>query len=108
MTNLLNVMLSDGEAPAAPAADAPFLTSGLLLGDARRRSRLDADGAGLLFLRDLALQLDRQKAVRQAGPHHLHMVGELETALEFAGRDAAIEVFLLLGRRLRRAGDQKL
>src|SRR5215207_4563578 len=40
----------------------------------------------------LALQLDNQQAVLEAGALHLHEVGEVEAPLEAARRQAAVEV----------------
>src|SRR6267378_8174486 len=53
---------------------------------------LDGDRPRLLLLGDLALQLDRQQAIGQLRAHDLHMVGELEAALEVAAGDAAIQI----------------
>src|SRR6185503_18499773 len=70
---------------------------------------LDLDRPGLLLLRDLTLQLDGQQAVGELRPDDLHMVGELEAALEVAAGDAAIEELLaLVGVRRGLAGDQEL
>src|SRR4029079_13535198 len=61
--------------------------------------RLDGDHAGLLLLRDLALQLDGEQAVGELGALDLDVVGELEAALEVAAGDATVEELLLLGGR---------
>src|ERR1700754_1961096 len=79
----------DGRRTTAPALP-------LLLGDgALCGIRLDANRARFLLLRDLALELNRQQAVRELRGHDLHVVGELEVTLEAAARDATIEILLL-------------
>src|SRR3954466_3850874 len=99
-------------APPSPRrrlAAGRFTTSGLVGQSRLGRLRLDLDGAGLLLFGDLALQLDGEQAVGELRTDDLHMVGELEAALEVAAGDAAIEVLLVVV-RVRRAlpGDQKL
>src|SRR4051812_40366837 len=81
-----------------------------LLGLALRQSGgvADRDLARLHFFGQLALELDGQEAVLQLGPRHLHVVGELEAALEPAGGDAAIEVVLLLLAGLLAGDDQQV
>src|SRR5712675_962032 len=88
--------------PAAPSSPgAAWLQAASLHCRLVRESRLgglglDLDGTGLLLFRDLALQLDRQQAVGQLRTRDLHMVGELEAALEVTAGNAAIEVLLLV------------
>src|SRR4051812_16600908 len=95
--------------PRSSLAAGRFATSGLVGQNRLGRLRLDLDRPGLLLLGDLALQLDGQQAVGELRADDLHMVGELEAALEVASGDAAVEVFLALV-RVRRAlpGDQEL
>lgn len=81
----------------------------LVLSDgALARLGVDADWARLLLLGNLALKLDGQHSIGQAGAHHLDVIGELEDALEVAAGDAAVEILLLLGRWLGPAVDQQL
>src|SRR3954451_2745124 len=63
-----------------------------LLARADGLRRLDLDATRPQLLRHLARELDRQQPVLEARPLHLDVVGELEPALERAGRDAAVEV----------------
>src|SRR4029450_7881916 len=96
------------KAPRATAAPSSLEEAGQL-GRQRRLGRLDGDRTGLLLLRDLALQLDRQQAVGKLRPDDLHVVGELEAALEVTAGDAAIEILLVVLAVLRGlAGDQEL
>ena len=58
----------------------------------------DGDLARLLRLGDLAHEVDVQEAVLEVRAGHLDVVGELEAALEGAGRDALIEHLALRSR----------
>src|SRR5262245_11111601 len=65
----------------------------------------DGDAAGLKPLRHVAHQLDMEQAVLDAGALHLDVIGELETALEVARGDAAVQELALLLLGLLGAGD---
>jgi len=69
---------------------------------------LDADRPGLLLLGELALEIDAQHTLGKARTHDLDVVGELEAPLEVTAGDAAIEIFLVLGRRMALAADKQL
>src|ERR1700722_2320449 len=51
----------------------------------------DRDDAGLFRFRDLAYQIDMQETVLKIRAFYLNAVGELERALEGAGRDALVK-----------------
>ena len=69
----------------------------------------DRDLARLLGLGDFAYEVDVQEAVLERGALHFDMLGELERALEGAGRDALIEhvTFVLFGLGLLLALDRQ-
>ena len=75
--------------------------------DLLRLSNADLDLTRLRGLRDFAGQLDMQHAVREARADDLDVVGEAETTLEGAPRDAAMQVIVMLRLLLRLAGHQK-
>jgi hypothetical protein len=52
----------------------------------------DGDLARLHSLRDAPNQLDVRQPVVVRRPIHLHVIGQVELALELLGRDAAIDV----------------
>src|SRR4051794_24905630 len=66
----------------------------IVLADRLRSSaaRCDHDPAGLHGLGHLAHERDRQQAILQPGPVHLHVVGQVEGLLERASRDPAMEI----------------
>src|SRR5262249_6785545 len=57
---------------------------------------VDSDGPRLAGFRNLTHQLDMQQAIDQLGAGDLHIVGQLELALEGARADAAMQVLRLL------------
>src|SRR5689334_25273231 len=105
----LRVMRVTLQAKEKGVACATPFRSNFLVGQGRLGLALDLDCPGLLLLRDHALELDGEQAVGELRTGDLHMVGQLEAALEVAAGDAAIEVLLaLVGARRALAGDQQL
>ncbi len=61
---------------------------------------LHLDAARPQDLRYLAHELDGEQAIRQAGPHDLDVIRELEALLERACSDAAVQGFSFRARRI--------
>src|SRR5690606_32997640 len=80
--------------------------------DLRRRAGADRDRPRTHPLRKVPHQVDVEEPVLEVGALHLDMIGELEPALEAAGRDAAVQVaplaLALLGLLLAAHGERAL
>src|SRR5262245_63013353 len=76
--------------PTAPLIGDVSCCRCLVREDRLARLRLDGDCPGLLLFRDLTHQLDGEQAVGELRTRDLHVVGELEAALEVAAGDAAV------------------
>src|SRR5208282_2515917 len=75
----------------SPVAFSDLPGSGCLVFDRPRRCRADLDLARLTLLRHLAHEVDMEEPVLHRSALDLDMVGKLETALERAPADAAME-----------------